>query len=497
MLFHRAVRAGLSAVAIVATAFVASPVSAANGDIVLHASDVTGISGNWSVTATSGAAGGSSIVSADRGWSSVDAPVANPHDYFEASFTAPANVRYHVWVRMRAAGNSKWNDSVWLQFSDARDAAGNPRYAIGTADGLLVNLENCKDCGHASWGWQDKAYWLQQANVVQFQNGGTHRIRVQTREDGVAVDQIVLSAATYLTSAPGPVANDTTLLQASSNAGTVATPVTTPAPAPPATATPAPTPAPSAGIAQGTSISVVTWNVRVDDSSAAHARAVMATLAAMSPQPQVVVIQEAHRSQYGTYIAELQARTGRTWAGAMETHCARGGWNGSTCTSPEDEGVAVFSSLPVIDSSLRWLPYADAWHSARAAVRLAINVNNVPVQVFGTHLQVGNASARNASMAVLKQWASAWPAPQLAAGDFNADMDQIDTTSGMAPNFVDSWALVGSGAGFTYPLPSPTMKLDYWFADASGRAVPEWTYVHTGTGSASDHYPVFAQYRIR
>ncbi len=106
MLFQRAVRAGLSTFVIVATAFVAAPAFAANGDIVLHSSDITSVSGNWSVTAATGAAGGSSIVSADHGWSSVDVPVATPQNYFEASFTAPANVPYHVWLRLRAAGNS-------------------------------------------------------------------------------------------------------------------------------------------------------------------------------------------------------------------------------------------------------------------------------------------------------------------------------------------------------------------------------------------------------
>ncbi len=241
----------------------------------------------------------------------------------------------------------------------------------------------------------------------------------------------------------------------------------------------------------------MTWNVQVNDSSAAHARAVMATIAAMSPQPQVVVIEEAHRSQYGTYIDELQGRTGRAWSGDMLTHCAPGAWTGSTCNNPEDEGVAIFTSFPVIDSSTGWLPYADAWHSARAAVRLAINVNNTPVQVFGVHLQPDYPSARNASMALLKQWAAGTSTPQLVAGDFNADMDQIDTTAGMAPNFVDSWPLVGSGPGLTAFVPGPTMKLDYWFSDASGAAYPEWTYVHTGTESTSDHYPVVAQYRIR
>jgi endonuclease/exonuclease/phosphatase family metal-dependent hydrolase len=499
MFFRRAVlSARVYVLTLAATAALASPASAENGDIVLYASDVTTTVGNWSVTSSGDAANGVTMTSEPYGWSSWDTALANPSDYFEASFTAPANVQYHVWLRLRAAGNSKWSDSVWVQFSDALDAGGAGVHRIGSGDGLLVNLEACKDCGHSGWGWQDRAYWLQQANVIQFSTSGTHRIRVQTREDGVQVDQIVLSAANYMFSAPGSVANDSTILPASNDAGGDSTTNVSyePAPAPPASpaaATPAP---PVAVDSQGTSISVVTWNIQVNDPSADHARAVMAQIAAMSPQPQVVVIEEAHRSQYGTYIDELQARTGRAWSGDMLTHCAPGAWTGSTCASPEDEGVAVFSSFPVIDSSSGWLPYADAWHSARAAVRLAINVNNTPVQVFGVHLQPDYPSARYASMSLLKGWAAGYSTPQLVAGDFNADMDQIDTTSGMAPNFVDSWALVGSGSGFTGFVPGPTMKLDYWFSDASGGAVPEWTYVNTGTW-ASDHYPVVAQYRIR
>ena len=70
-------------------------------------------------------------------------------------------------------------------------------YQIGSANGLLVNLENCFACGVAGWGWQDKAYWLNQASTIAFSTGGSHTIRVQTREDGVQVDQIVLSPSTY------------------------------------------------------------------------------------------------------------------------------------------------------------------------------------------------------------------------------------------------------------------------------------------------------------
>ena len=171
---------------------------AATGDIVLYTSDVTVQQGNWGKVANGSAAGGQKMSSTDRGWSTVSAPLASPADYFEATFSALASTAYHVWVRLRATSDSKLNDSVWLQFSDASNQAGAAAYRIGTLAGLLVNLENCSGCGVAGWGWQDKGYWTGQSPVVMFGAGGTHTIRVQTREDGVEFDQIVLSPATYL-----------------------------------------------------------------------------------------------------------------------------------------------------------------------------------------------------------------------------------------------------------------------------------------------------------
>jgi endonuclease/exonuclease/phosphatase family metal-dependent hydrolase len=123
------------------------------------------------------------------------------------------------------------------------------------------------------------------------------------------------------------------------------------------------------------------------------------------------------------------------------------------------------------------------------------------VQVFTTHLQTGgcsnDAQARYNSMSYLKSWAGNYSQPQIVAGDFNADPDQIDTTSGMLPSFVDSWPIVGSGRGFTAFASNPTMKLDYWFSDSGGRAQPTFTMVVTSTGTVSDHYPVQATFNIR
>ncbi len=140
------------------------------------------------------------------------APLVSPSDRVELSFTATANTSYRVWVRLNATNNSKWNDSVWLQFSDAVSAGGSALYRTGTTSALLLNLEQCSGCGASGWGWVDGAYWLAQSNIVQFASTGPHTLRVQSREDGAQVDQIVFSPATYLSRPPGSTSNDATIL---------------------------------------------------------------------------------------------------------------------------------------------------------------------------------------------------------------------------------------------------------------------------------------------
>ena len=195
----------------------------AASDIVLYSSDFGTLRGNFSSVTTSGAAGGQAISSPDVGWSTPNNALATPPNYVEATFSAPSSTAYHVWIRLRAGSDSKFNDSIWAQFSDALDSSARSVYPIGSTSGLLLNLENCSGCALSGWGWQDKAYWLQQTNVVQFASSGTHTIRIQTREDGVQVDQVVLSPATYLTSSPGAVSNDSTIVP-KSQSGTATSP---------------------------------------------------------------------------------------------------------------------------------------------------------------------------------------------------------------------------------------------------------------------------------
>jgi hypothetical protein len=44
---------------------------------------------------------------------------------------------------------------------------------------------------------------------IYFSAGGSQKVRVQVREDGVSVDHIVLSAANYWNTSPGTTMNDT------------------------------------------------------------------------------------------------------------------------------------------------------------------------------------------------------------------------------------------------------------------------------------------------
>src|SRR5262249_26454608 len=114
-----------------------------------------------------------------------------------------------------------------VQFSDASDAGGSAVYRIGTTSSLLVNLENCNGCGVLGWGWQDNAWWLAQSAVVKFPSTGTHTIRVQTREDGGQIDQILLSDATHLSAAPGGLKSDSTIVPKGSTATVSATSTST------------------------------------------------------------------------------------------------------------------------------------------------------------------------------------------------------------------------------------------------------------------------------
>ena len=172
--------------------------------------------GAWRVESDATAAGGKKMRHPDAGAAKITTASTNPANYFEVTFNAEAGRGYRLWLRGKADGNSWANDSVFVQFNKSVTSSGAATWRIGTTSAAEVNLEACSGCGVSGWGWQDNGYGSNVLGpLVYFSASGPQTLRVQTREDGFAIDQIVLSPTTYLSVSPGALKNDTRILQPS------------------------------------------------------------------------------------------------------------------------------------------------------------------------------------------------------------------------------------------------------------------------------------------
>jgi exonuclease III len=182
-------------------------------EIVMRASKAAAF-GSWRVMADASAAGGSRIWNPNAAAAKLGSAQAAPRSYIELTFTADRGTPYRLWLRGRAEEDSWANDSVFVQFSDAVDGSGAAVWRIGSASSTWVSLEECSGCAVSGWSWQDNGYGYAgtMGPLVRFATSGTHTIRIQVREDGISLDQIVLSAERYLTASPGASKDDTTVL---------------------------------------------------------------------------------------------------------------------------------------------------------------------------------------------------------------------------------------------------------------------------------------------
>jgi hypothetical protein len=182
-------------------------------ELVLYASDANTVKGTWSLVPDATAAGGARVWNPNKSAPKIDQPFANPANYFEIPFQAEAGVAYHLWVRGKADRDKRVNDAVMVQFSGSVDAAGAPAYRIGTTTATDVNLADCRGCHLSGWGWQDNGWGANvMGPVISFAHSGAQTIRVQVKQDGFSIDQIVLSAETFLTVAPGALKNDVVIV---------------------------------------------------------------------------------------------------------------------------------------------------------------------------------------------------------------------------------------------------------------------------------------------
>jgi endonuclease/exonuclease/phosphatase family metal-dependent hydrolase len=447
-------------------------VAAAQSDIVLAPSAPSARAGKWTVVSDSTASGGAAVRHANANASKKTAALASPSDYFEVTFTAADNTAYRIWIHGKADSNSWANDSVFLQFDKSVTSSGAATWRIGTTSATEMNLEDCSGCGLNGWKWQDNG-WGQGVlgPLVYFSTTGTQRLRVQTREDGLAIDQIVLSPVTYLASTP------TALL----------TPTTTTAPPPPAPST-----------TTGTLVKVLDWNTHHGIGTDGVYNIQRIATEIVKTGANVVSLNEVERfvGSYGNedqparYAAMLKSATGKTWYYKFAQR--DGGTKG--------QGNVILSTFPLEDIGEYQLSYS------RSVARVQMVVNGIRLNIFSTHLDADSSSRRATQMSQLKSWISSFSQQHIAAGDFNAWPGATET-SNMTSTFYDAWAVAtannteiayaGNLAGNTR-----NSRIDYVFYSKSAsrltlKSAQVFDVRNSSGVSPSDHRPVMATFEVK
>ncbi len=451
-------------------------------DVVLHAGNAP-VHVGWDRVADTTAASGARLYNPNRGDAKILGALAAPARYFEMTFTAAAGRPYHLWLRMKADGDAYPNDSVHVQFSDSVDASGAPTYRIGTTSGQAVVLEDCDNAGRRGWGWNDNG-WCGLGPSITFATSGQHTIRVQQREDGVSIDQIVLSPTTYATRSPGALKDDATRLPAQN--GTT-------------TAPPPPPPPPSSDL------KVLTWNT-----SGPLGGTAIDLIAAQSPQ--VVFLQEVDSPTYVENLRlRLQAAQGGTWQKAV---ISRG-----TDTSSSYVAIVSKYALANVGSVILRRPgtyvmpcYSSTayFFAGRAAVGATVTVNNRTMSIFATRMtsEGDRGCVREEEVRTFKNWANAnYPGPRIYGGDFNmqpyANEPEYQLMLGAPYPTVDSWALaVTRGTAIAYngspTMTTPTLntRLDYVFYDQGAPYLDVRSAQILDEGSLSDHRMMMTTFAV-
>jgi len=470
-----------------------------SNDIVLYASKATVRAGTWAVKADSTAAGGFLIENPNLGAPKLLVPLATPLNFFEIKFPAYADQPYHLWIRARSLNNSTNNDSVYVQFSDSVTQSGSAIDRIGTSSGQAVVLQSCTGAPEAGWGWTDNG-WCSLGKPMYFQSTGSHTLRVQVREDGLSIDQIVLSPQTYFTAAPGAEVNDSTLLAAnlpvlaSTQVAFQMSPSSGLAPLAVAFT-------PKVTLSSG-SVSSYQWNfgdgqtsteqqpshlyqnsgnytakLTVTDSSgtAASASTVLSVTATTTSTKLRVVQANISYGGHGTdNILNLNRTT--DWLTKMDPDVAAlseaiGGYNdpvlitglmeqktGLTWYSsyvPKyvgcAEGVMILSKWPIVSTAHYYMSYQMPIAEA------TLNVNGKLISFFATHFQwpEGDSYERQVEANELVSFASKFPEPRIIGGDLNSQVGTPEVNI-ILQQYYGGWdRAVSEGTAASYPNNPP------------------------------------------
>jgi len=431
----------------------------------------------------------------------VASPLASPANYFQMTFPASSGQAYHLWIRGKAANNSYSHDSAYIQFSDSISSTGAAVDRIGTTSAAAVVLQGCTGSPEQGWGWEDNGWCGTGANI-RFQTTGTHTIRVQLRESGFEIDQIVLSPQTYLTAAPGSRTGNSTILAANLPSLSSSTSPTVSMALSPSSGS-VPLNVDFTANVSGATASKYSWNfgdgttstaalpshtynaagnytakVMVTDTSGgtASSSSVVAVTGTASESKLRVVQANISYGGHGTdNIINLNRVA--TWLVKLNPDVASlveaiGGYSdpslitglmkqktGLTWYSyyvPKfpgcAEGVMVLSKWPIVSSASLYMSYQ------MPVAEATINVNGKLISFFSTHFQwPGSASGeRQVEANQLVAFASKFAEPRIIAGDLNAQVytPEVET---ILQQYYGAWdEAVSKGVATSYPDNPPS-----------------------------------------
>jgi endonuclease/exonuclease/phosphatase family metal-dependent hydrolase len=192
-------------------------------------------------------------------------------------------------------------------------------------------------------------------------------------------------------------------------------------------------------------------------------------------------------------------------------------------TAIGDLGIAIFTKLPMIDSGR--IPFSNGDLKNKESICFIDVIKNTDtIRIFSTHLKsIGLAKKDynevykikdateegiNASKSVIAKITNAYeyrksqaellkskivasPYPVLVTGDFN-DVPNSYSYATIKGNMQDAFLKKGFGIGRTFNAISPTLRIDFIFADEKFKVIQ----AKKENKKLSDHYPIIADVEL-
>jgi endonuclease/exonuclease/phosphatase family metal-dependent hydrolase len=166
---------------------------------------------------------------------------------------------------------------------------------------------------------------------------------------------------------------------------------------------------------------------------------------------------------------------------------------------PHQYGTAILSVWPIQGCENTLLPRTNPANEQRGLLEARINVGDLPIRFYNTHLQHNSLDDRIVQVQTIADQVATVEPPVVVVGDLNA----VPTESSLPPLLAlltDAWVAGGNGDGFTIPArpdAPPNRRIDYVLLSPDLTTRLAHVAVNNVTAMASDHYPVAATVAIR